>query len=179
MANVDVDPRRTLRTLQVGNQQWSHAVAAPLTHRAVGETKALAVVIACSDLCVSPEAAFGLLPGQLLVAQVPGPFVDDGVIDTVYFGLQVLGVRLVVVLAHESCRVLCDQGGGARLPGTAVERLGFQLLNKAKTRKQHRAQTCAQEQVTRLHTRARLPPDVLVVPAVLWNSGVVEMMIPQ
>lgn len=69
------------------------------------------MVIACSDSRVDPAAVFDTVPGQMFalrnVAALVPPCVEDGglhgVSAALEFGVVNLGVRHIVVMAHEAC----------------------------------------------------------------------------
>ncbi len=62
-----------------------------------------AVIIGCADSRVPPELLFDAGFGDLFVIREAGNVVDDIVIGSVEYAVEHLGVKLVVVLGHESC----------------------------------------------------------------------------
>src|SRR6516225_8462640 len=63
-----------------------------------------ATILACSDSRVPPELLFGGLGvGELFVARNAGNMVDTATMGTIEYGVEHLGVPLVVVMGHERC----------------------------------------------------------------------------
>lgn len=136
------------------------------------EPPRLAVVVACSDQRTLPEEVFDVGMGELLVAQAPGPFVDESVAATIAFGAHVFGIRLVLVLAHEDCPVF---ELSPLLPTSAIERQVEHATRVARAAGEPTAHHHARVQAARVHQLVEdLGPRVLVVPAVLAKSGLVE-----
>lgn len=73
-----------------------------------------AVVIACSDSRVVPEAIFSAGLGELFVIRVAGNVIGDHELGSVEYATGHLGTNLVVVLGHESCGAV-----GATISGHA------------------------------------------------------------
>lgn len=67
------------------------------------EQHPFAMVLACADSRVPPEILFDQGLGDLFVIRVAGNIVDDAVLGSIEYGALHLGVRLLVVLGHESC----------------------------------------------------------------------------
>ncbi|MCZ7684538.1 MAG: hypothetical protein M5U28_39530 [Sandaracinaceae bacterium] len=139
---------------------------------AADEAPRLAVVVACSDQRTLPEEIFDVGMGELLVAQTPGPFVDESVAATIAFGAHVFEVRLVVVLAHEGCPLFEPP---LVLPASTIERQVEHATRAARADGEPIAHHHARAQAARVHQLVEdLGPDVLVVPAVLSKSGHVQ-----
>lgn len=62
-----------------------------------------ATVLACSDSRVGPELVYDQRVGDIFVVRNAGNFVTDAVLGTIEYGYSVLGSKLIVVLAHDSC----------------------------------------------------------------------------
>lgn len=62
-----------------------------------------AAVVACSDSRVAPEVVFDAPLGDLFVVRTGGNVVDELVLGSLRFGVEVLGVPLIVVLGHYGC----------------------------------------------------------------------------
>ncbi|MBM4117821.1 carbonic anhydrase [bacterium] len=78
-----------------------------------------AAVLGCADSRVPPELIFDPRLGDLFVVRVAGHALDGAVLGSLEFAVERLGVRLVLVLGHESCGAV-----GVALAG---ERPGGQL----------------------------------------------------
>ncbi|MEQ2396856.1 carbonic anhydrase [Bifidobacterium sp. CLA-AA-H311] len=62
-----------------------------------------AAVLSCSDARVSPDIIFDAGIGDLFTARTAGQVIDDAVIASLEYAVDVLGVRLLVVLGHQNC----------------------------------------------------------------------------
>lgn len=80
----DTGPEIRLRTARQGQQPY-------------------AVVIACSDSRVIPEAIFDAGIGELFVIRVAGNVIDDHQLGSIEYAASHLGVKLIVVLGHTGC----------------------------------------------------------------------------
>jgi carbonic anhydrase len=61
------------------------------------------IVVCCSDSRVPPEIVFDQGLGDLFVIRTAGNVVDDVCLGSIEYGVEHLGVRLIVVLGHEHC----------------------------------------------------------------------------
>jgi carbonic anhydrase len=82
-------------------------------------------ILSCADSRVAPELAFDQGPGDLFVVRLAGNFVNDDGLASLEYGVQFLGVPLLMVLGHSNCgavdatiKVLKDN---ATLPGHLPE----------------------------------------------------------
>ncbi|MGG7136093.1 carbonic anhydrase [Bifidobacterium catenulatum] len=62
-----------------------------------------AAVLSCSDARVSPDIIFDAGIGDLFTVRTAGQVIDDAVIVSLEYAVDVLGVRLLVVLGHQNC----------------------------------------------------------------------------
>ena len=62
-----------------------------------------AAVLSCSDARVSPDIIFDAGIGDLFTVRTAGQVIDDAVITSLEYAVDVLGVRLLVVLGHQNC----------------------------------------------------------------------------
>ena len=62
-----------------------------------------AVVIACSDSRVIPEAIFDAGVGELFVIRVAGNVIDNHQLGSIEYAASHLGVKLILVLGHTGC----------------------------------------------------------------------------
>lgn len=62
-----------------------------------------AAVLSCSDARVSPDIIFDAGIGDLFTVRTSGQVIDDAVIASLEYAVDVLGVRLLVVLGHQNC----------------------------------------------------------------------------
>ena len=62
-----------------------------------------ATIVSCSDSRVPPEIVFDQGLGDLFVVRVAGNVVDDHALGSIEYSVDHLGVRLIVVLGHQSC----------------------------------------------------------------------------
>ncbi|PIB81571.1 carbonic anhydrase [Bifidobacterium sp. N5G01] len=62
-----------------------------------------AAVLSCSDARVSPDIIFDAGIGDLFTVRTAGQVIDDAVIASLEYAVDMLGVRLLVVLGHQNC----------------------------------------------------------------------------
>ena len=62
-----------------------------------------AAVLSCSDARVSPDIIFDAGSGDLFTVRTAGQVIDDAVIASLEYAVDVLGVRLLVVRGHQNC----------------------------------------------------------------------------
>jgi carbonic anhydrase len=63
----------------------------------------IAAIVSCADSRVAPELAFDQGPGDLFVVRVAGNFVNDDMLASLEYGVEFLGVPLIMVLGHTNC----------------------------------------------------------------------------
>jgi carbonic anhydrase len=62
-----------------------------------------AIVLSCADSRVIPELVFDTGLGELFVVRVAGNIANTSSIASIEYAVAHLGVKLIVVLGHESC----------------------------------------------------------------------------
>ncbi|WP_327351786.1 carbonic anhydrase [Streptomyces sp. NBC_01304] len=113
--------------LSAGNARYAayhprHPHEGPRRRRTVASAQhPFAVVLGCIDSRVPPEHIFDQGLGDLLVIRSAGHALDDAVLGSVQYGVEELGVPMVVVLGHERCgavsAAVARVRGGARPRG--------------------------------------------------------------
>lgn len=63
----------------------------------------IAAILSCADSRVAPELAFDQGPGDLFVVRVAGNVVSPDLLASLEYGVQFLGVPLVLVMGHSEC----------------------------------------------------------------------------
>ncbi len=63
----------------------------------------MAVILGCADSRVPPELIFDVGLGDLFVVRVAGTVVAPVLLESIEYGVEALGARLVVVLGHSNC----------------------------------------------------------------------------
>jgi carbonic anhydrase len=63
----------------------------------------IAAILSCADSRVAPELAFDQGPGDLFVVRVAGNIVNPDLLASLEYGVQFLGVPLIMVLGHTGC----------------------------------------------------------------------------
>ena len=103
------NPAEAWRALLEGNERFvSGAVSQPNQDAArrgelAGGQKPFATFFGCGDSRVAAEVIFDQGLGDLFVVRTAGHIVGDGVLGSLEFATEVLGVPLIVVLGHDSC----------------------------------------------------------------------------
>ena len=72
-------------------------------HTAEHGQQPYAIVIACSDSRVIPEAIFDAGVGELFVIRVAGNVIDNHQLGSIEYAASHLGAKLLVVLGHTRC----------------------------------------------------------------------------
>lgn len=90
--------------LYVSNKHASVNSNSEVLMKAIDEgQKPYAIIIACSDSRVIPEAIFSACIGDLFVIRVAGNVIDDHQLGSIEYAAEHLGTGLVVVLGHNHC----------------------------------------------------------------------------
>lgn len=103
-----IAPAAALERLKQGNARYAmnkpnqRDFSAGRAARAGGQWP-IAAVLSCADSRVAPELLFDQAPGDLFVVRVAGNVVDIDLLASLEYGVQFLGVPLIVVLGHSSC----------------------------------------------------------------------------
>jgi carbonic anhydrase len=88
----------------------------------------VAAILSCADSRVAPELVFDQGPGELFVVRVAGNFVNDDGLASLEYGVNFLGVPLIVVLGHSGCGAVSATikviQEGTVLPGHLPELVG-------------------------------------------------------
>ena len=118
-----VAPDEALSRLKAGNERFANSkvsegkpVAARRAETAQGQHP-FAIVVACADSRTAPEIVFDQGIGDLFVIRTAGNLVDDYALGSIEYGVEHLGVRLIVVLGHERCGAVTAALGGGSAPG--------------------------------------------------------------
>ncbi len=127
-----------------------------------------AAILSCADSRVAPELAFDEGPGDLFVVRVAGNFVTMDLLASLEYGVQILGVPLIMVLGHSNCgavdaaiKVLKTK---AQLPGhlpELVTAIKPAVIVAEKTQQGDLLDNAIAENVRRQVTRLKTSPPVL------------------
>jgi len=71
-----------------------------------------AIILSCADSRVVPELAFDKGLGEIFVIRVAGNIANQSSIASIEYAVAHLGVKLIVVLGHESCGAVTAAIGG-------------------------------------------------------------------
>ena len=74
-------------------------------------------VVACADSRVAPCILFDQGLGDLFVTRVAGNVVNDMILGTLEYGVEHLGIKLIVVVGHKRCGAVSAALGGGELSG--------------------------------------------------------------
>jgi carbonic anhydrase len=112
-----VDPRVSIERLVEGNRRFVSGRPAPVNlierRRATASAqRPWAAVVACADSRVAPEIVFDTTVGDLFVVRTGGNVVDELVLGSLRFGVDILGAPVVVVLGHYGCGAVEATCGG-------------------------------------------------------------------
>ena len=101
-----IAPLEALNLLRAGNARFATGTPNPSPRsrlQALGAQRPFAAVLGCSDSRCPVEAIFDQGFGDLFVVRVAGNVADGPQIGSLEFAVQALGVRLILVLGHQSC----------------------------------------------------------------------------
>ncbi|WP_144141956.1 carbonic anhydrase [Paraburkholderia sp. BCC1884] len=125
-----IPPQQALERLMQGNARYAANAPSNKDFSAgraarVDAQYPFAAIVGCADSRVAPELAFDQGPGDLFVVRVAGNFVNEDMLASLEYGVEFLGVPLIMVLGHTHCgavtatvKVIQD---GAQLPGHLPE----------------------------------------------------------
>ncbi len=85
--------------------------------------KPFALIFGCSDSRVAAEIIFDRGLGDLFVVRTAGHIVDNGVLGSIEFGVDVLDIPLIIVLGHDGCGAIqatMDAHRTGEMPGGYV-----------------------------------------------------------
>ena len=122
-----MDAGQSLEKLKDGNRRYLEAKTgngdiSPQVRKETAENgqHPYAIVIACSDSRVIPEAVFSCGIGELFTIRVAGNVMDNHQLGSVEYAAGHLGVPLVVLLGHTQCGAV-----GAAISGHAEVYIRF------------------------------------------------------
>jgi len=102
-------PHTALAELLTGNHRYATGRSrhpdegARRRHTLAAGQHPFAVVVGCVDSRVPPELVFDQGLGDLLCIRTAGQVLDEAVLGSIQYGVEELGIRLVLVLGHERC----------------------------------------------------------------------------
>jgi carbonic anhydrase len=117
-----VNAESALATLMKGNATY---VASPVSSGKPTEAARadsfksqhpIAAIVTCSDSRTSPEIIFNQNLNRLFVVRTAGNVVDDIGLGSVEYAVEHLGVRLIVVMGHQSCGAVKATVAGGHVP---------------------------------------------------------------
>lgn len=110
MHRQGISADKALKLLKAGNAEYvehnaltGNVGAAQRAQTAQGGQEPFAIVVACSDSRVIPEAIFNAGIGDLFVIRVAGNVIDDHQLGSIEYAAGHLGSNLVLVLGHTHC----------------------------------------------------------------------------
>ncbi len=101
-----ITPAEALQRLRAGNARFAKGTPNPSPRsrlEAMGAQRPFAAVLGCSDSRCPVEAVFDQGFGELFVVRVAGNVADGPQLGSIEFAVRHLGVRLILVLGHQSC----------------------------------------------------------------------------
>jgi carbonic anhydrase len=84
--------------------------------RLVRGQRPYAIVLGCADSRVSPEIIFDESLGRLFVVRVAGNVASPEILGSIEYAAERLGVRLLLVLGHDSCGAVAVSVHGGKVP---------------------------------------------------------------
>jgi carbonic anhydrase len=120
-------PEGTLQLLLKGNERFSQSKSIhpdeniQRLKEVVSAQHPLAVIVSCSDSRVSPEIVFDQGVGDLFVIRTAGNIISGLEIGSIEYAVEHLGVKLIVIMGHESCGAVKAFVEGGEAPGHIKE----------------------------------------------------------
>ena len=72
-------------------------------HELVSSQSPVCVIFGCSDSRLAAEIIFDVGLGDVFVIRTAGQVIDDAVLGSLEYSVDVLDIPLIVVLGHDSC----------------------------------------------------------------------------
>jgi carbonic anhydrase len=103
-----IAPRDALARLMAGNERYAANQPNERDYSSGRAARAqaqypIAAVLSCADSRVPPTLVFDQAPGDLFVMRVAGNIVNRDLLASLEYGVEFLGVPLVMVLGHSAC----------------------------------------------------------------------------
>lgn len=124
----NVEPREALSRLLDGNDRFRYGEsefprfdAARRSETFAHGQKPFAAVLSCADSRAPVEAIFDQGIGDLFVIRVAGNVADVDEMGTLEYGVDHLGVGLIVVLGHTKCGAVTAVADGAKVTGNVAK----------------------------------------------------------
>jgi carbonic anhydrase len=112
-----------LSRLKTGNERFANSKVSagkPVAARRAETAQTqhpFAIIVACADSRTAPEIVFDQNIGDLFVVRTAGNLVDDYALGSIEYGVEHLGVSLIVVLGHERCGAVTAALASDSAPG--------------------------------------------------------------
>lgn len=107
--DVPRTPQEAWQALQEGNIRFTHGTTlhphqdAERRRDLATNQKPFAVIFGCSDSRLAAEIIFDLGLGDAFVIRTAGQVIDNAVLGSMEYAIDVLGTPLIMVLGHDSC----------------------------------------------------------------------------
>ncbi|HPQ09181.1 MAG TPA: carbonic anhydrase [Bacteroidia bacterium] len=104
----NITPDKALELLMKGNERFTSNLSINKDHLNVlstfsNEQKPFAFVLSCIDSRAPVEIIFDQGIGDLFSARVAGNIINDDIIASAEFAVEMIGVKLIFVLGHTNC----------------------------------------------------------------------------
>lgn len=116
-------PAEAKQMLIDGNRRYTSGQAAHPNQSGERRTEVLAgqhpfvALVSCADSRVPPEVFFDQGIGDLFIMRNAGNILDDVVLGSLEYGVEHLGISLIVVLGHTKCGAVTATVQGGEAPG--------------------------------------------------------------
>jgi carbonic anhydrase len=103
-----ITAEQALEKLKKGNEEWVSSgrkgdLSKESVEKLTGGQSPYAVVVACSDSRVVPEAIFGASSGDIFVIRTAGNTIGAEALGSIEYAAYHLGSRLVLIMGHTGC----------------------------------------------------------------------------
>lgn len=127
-----LDMNSALESLKVGNERFVSGKTRQ-NGQSLNDIARLAsgqapnsIVFSCSDSRLPPEAVFDQKLGEMFTVRTAGETLSPQAIGSIEYGVEKLGIHLVVVLGHTNCgavKAACETLNGASLGSENLDQL--------------------------------------------------------
>ncbi|WP_067702554.1 carbonic anhydrase [Nocardia jejuensis] len=126
------NPITAWKALREGNERFVEGTLVHPGQGAADRAKLVAgqhpsaILFGCGDSRVAAELIFDQGLGDMFVVRTAGHVIDSSVLGSIEYGVEVLGVPLIVVLGHDSCGAVAatvNALDGGDVPGGFIRSL--------------------------------------------------------
>jgi len=123
-AQTNLSPDAALQEMLAGNERFALNRLTSIEHdltilkeHTVEKQQPFAAVLSCADSRVPVELVFDQTIGHIFVTRVAGNIVTPEIVASLEYGVEVLGIKVLLVLGHSSCGAVKAAMKAESVPG--------------------------------------------------------------